>query len=98
MLPAQGRACDSSRARCALHPFARWPLLDQCSGMADGRRAKQVRWGPVVRTIKNKVAIAGIGETMYYKRGAAPVSEFALACEAIMRAADDAGVAATAID
>ena len=27
-------------------------------------------------TIKDKVAIAGIGETAYYKRGGAPVSEF----------------------
>ncbi len=34
-------------------------------------------------TIKDKVAIAGVGETAYYKRGAAPVSEFRLALEAI---------------
>ena len=37
-------------------------------------------------TIKDKVAIAGLGETTYYKRGAAPVSEFRLALEAIQRA------------
>ena len=30
-------------------------------------------------SIKDKVAIAGIGETTYYKRGQAPVSEFQLA-------------------
>ncbi len=35
-------------------------------------------------SIKDKVAIAGIGETTYYKRGQAPVSEFQLACEAIL--------------
>jgi acetyl-CoA acetyltransferase len=49
-------------------------------------------------TIKNKVAIAGIGETKYYKRGQAPVSEFRLALEAIMKAADDAGIDVTDID
>ena len=49
-------------------------------------------------TIKDKTAIAGVGETTYYKRGAAPVSEFRLALEAIQRAADDAGIPVTAID
>jgi acetyl-CoA acetyltransferase len=49
-------------------------------------------------TIKDKVAIVGLGETRYYKRGAAPVSEFRLALEAIQRAADDAGIPVTAID
>ena len=36
--------------------------------------------------------VAGIGETRYYKRGESPDSEFKLACEAIRRAADDAGI------
>jgi acetyl-CoA acetyltransferase len=49
-------------------------------------------------TIKDKVAIVGVGETTYYKRGASPVSEFRLACEAIIRAADDAGIPVTEID
>ncbi len=49
-------------------------------------------------TVKDKVAIVGIGETAYYKRGQAPVSEFRLACEAIKKAADDAGIAVTDID
>ena len=49
-------------------------------------------------TIKDKVAVVGIGETAYYKRGAAPVSEFALACEAVIRAAEDAGLDVAAID
>jgi acetyl-CoA acetyltransferase len=49
-------------------------------------------------SIKDKVAIAGIGETTYYKRGQAPVSEFRLACEAITKAADDAGIKVTDID
>jgi acetyl-CoA acetyltransferase len=49
-------------------------------------------------TIRDKAAIVGIGETRYYKRGGAPVSEFRLACEAIMKAAEDAGIAVTDID
>ncbi|MGA6971574.1 MAG: hypothetical protein WBY93_08090 [Candidatus Binatus sp.] len=51
-----------------------------------------------METIKDKVAIAGIGETIYYKRGTAPVSEFRLACEAIIKAAEDAGIKVTDID
>jgi acetyl-CoA acetyltransferase len=49
-------------------------------------------------TIKDKVAIVGLGETKYYKRGGAPVSEFRLALEAIKNAADDAGIAIKDID
>ena len=49
-------------------------------------------------TIKDKVAIAGLGETSYYKRGAAPVSEFRLALEAIQKAAADAGWDLVVID
>jgi acetyl-CoA acetyltransferase len=49
-------------------------------------------------TIKDKAAIVGIGETRYFKRGGAPVSEFRLACEAIIKAAEDAGIAVTEID
>ena len=35
-------------------------------------------------TVKDKAAIVGLGETKYYKRGGAPVSEFRLALEAIL--------------
>jgi acetyl-CoA acetyltransferase len=49
-------------------------------------------------TVKDKVAIAGIGESKYYKRGQAPVPEFKLAVEAITKAAQDAGIAVTDID
>jgi acetyl-CoA acetyltransferase len=49
-------------------------------------------------TVKNKVAIIGLGETKYYKRGQAPQSEFRLACEAIRKAADDAGIDLREID
>jgi len=49
-------------------------------------------------TVKDKVAVAGIGESKYYKRGQAPVPEFKLAVEAITKAAEDAGIAVTDID
>ncbi|HEY7294750.1 MAG TPA: acetyl-CoA acetyltransferase [Dehalococcoidia bacterium] len=49
-------------------------------------------------SIRDRAAIVGIGETRYYKRGAAPVSEFALACEAVLRAAADAGLVVEQID
>jgi acetyl-CoA acetyltransferase len=42
--------------------------------------------------------VVGVGETTYYKRGEAPQSEFALAREAISRAADDAGIDVRDID
>lgn len=51
-----------------------------------------------MNTIKDQTAVCGIGETTYYKRGTAPVPEFRLACEAITKAADDAGIAVTEID
>ncbi|MCA9844214.1 MAG: acetyl-CoA acetyltransferase, partial [Dehalococcoidia bacterium] len=50
------------------------------------------------RTIKGKVAIAGIGETRYYKRGAAEDAEFKMGLEAIIKAADDAGLPVKQID
>ncbi|MEO8541615.1 MAG: acetyl-CoA acetyltransferase [bacterium] len=49
-------------------------------------------------TIKGKVAISGIAETAYYKRGAADRSEFQLTVEAIIAAADDAGLDVRDID
>jgi acetyl-CoA acetyltransferase len=54
--------------------------------------------GESERTIRGKVAIAGIGETRYYKRGAAEDSEFKLGLEAIISAADDAGLPVKEID
>jgi acetyl-CoA acetyltransferase len=50
------------------------------------------------RTLRGKVAIAGVGETAYYKHGQAPDSEFKLALEAILRAARDAGIDPREID
>lgn len=43
-------------------------------------------------------AIAGIGESTYYERGGSPHSEFQLACIAIQRAVEDAGLELADID
>lgn len=50
------------------------------------------------RTLKGKVAIAGVGETRYYKRGRSPDPEFCMALQAILAAAKDAGIDAKDID
>src|SRR6266403_2971677 len=50
------------------------------------------------RTLRGKVAIAGIGESLYYKRGKSPPSEFKLALQAILAAAEDAGIDVRQID
>ena len=44
------------------------------------------------RTLRGKVAIVGIGETTYYRRGKAPDPEFKLAIEAMLKACQDAGI------
>ena len=50
------------------------------------------------RGIRGKVAVAGIGETPYYKHGQSPDPEFVLALRAILRAAEDAGIEPGEID
>ena len=50
------------------------------------------------RTIRGRVAIAGVGETAYYKHGRAPESEVALALQAILRACEDAGIDPRQVD
>lgn len=49
-------------------------------------------------TIRGKVAIAGIAETTYYKRGQAEDPEFKMGLQAILAAAEDAGVDVRDID
>jgi acetyl-CoA acetyltransferase len=49
-------------------------------------------------SIRGKTAIVGLGETRYYKRGAAPEPEFKMTLEAIRLAADDAGIDVRDID
>src|SRR5688500_19906600 len=50
------------------------------------------------RTLRGKVAVAGIGETTYYKHGKSPDPEFKLALMAILRACEDAGIPPREID
>ena len=45
-----------------------------------------------------RAAIAGIGESTYYKRGESPHTEFQSACIAIRRAVEDAGLALADVD
>jgi len=50
------------------------------------------------RSVRGRVAVAGVGETPYYKHGRAPEPEVKLALRAILAACDDAGVDPRAID
>src|SRR5207245_8724610 len=56
------------------------------------------RLGPSARSIRGRVAIAGIGETTYYKHGQAPEAEVKLALRAILAACQDAGLDPRQID
>jgi len=47
-------------------------------------------------TLKNAAAVAGIGQTAYTKKSG--VSELSLACEAVSKAIDDAGLSPTEVD
>ena len=53
---------------------------------------------PSPRTLRGRVAVAGIGETTYYKHGKSPDAEFALALQAILRACEDAGISPRKVD
>ena len=50
------------------------------------------RQASITRTIRGRVAIAGVGETAYYKHGQAPEPEVKLALQAILAACADAGI------
>ena len=56
------------------------------------------RQASITRTIRGRVAIAGVGETAYYKHGQAPEPEVKLALQAILAACADAGIDPRAID
>ncbi len=51
-----------------------------------------------MRTLRGKVAVAGLGETAYYKRGQSPDAEFDLALKAILSACKNAGISPREID
>jgi len=48
--------------------------------------------------LSDRVAVVGIGETRYTRHGGSERSEFDLCCEAVLRAAEDAGIEPTEID
>jgi hypothetical protein len=50
------------------------------------------------RTLRGRVAIAGIGESRYYPRGKSPDPEFVLALKAILAACEDAAIDPRQID
>ncbi|MCZ6887787.1 MAG: acetyl-CoA acetyltransferase, partial [Gammaproteobacteria bacterium] len=50
------------------------------------------------RTLRGKVAVVGVGETAYYKRGESPDAEFKLALKAIIAACKDAGISPREVD
>src|SRR5262245_6859217 len=50
------------------------------------------------RTLRGRVAVVGVGETDYYKRGDAPDPEFKLALKAIVNACESAGIAPRDVD
>jgi len=50
------------------------------------------------RSLKGRVAVAGVGETAYYKHGKAPEPEFVLCLKAILAACADAGIDPVEID
>ncbi len=50
------------------------------------------------RSLRGAAAIAGVGETTYYKRGQSPDPEFKLALMAILAACEDAGIPPKAVD
>lgn len=50
------------------------------------------------RSLRGRVAVVGIGESAYYKRGQSPDPEFKLALQAILAACADAGLDAKQVD
>src|SRR6185437_15196397 len=68
----------------------------ECPRSAAGRRGGRTMGA--ARSIRGRVAVAGVGETTYYKHGRAPESEFDLALQAILRACDDAGIDPRQVD
>jgi acetyl-CoA acetyltransferase len=48
--------------------------------------------------VHRRAAVAGVGESEFYKRGGSPETEFQLACKAIRRAVEDAGLELRDVD
>ena len=50
------------------------------------------------RSLRGQVAVVGVGETDYFKRGESPDAEFKLALKAILKACENAGVSPKDVD
>jgi acetyl-CoA acetyltransferase len=50
------------------------------------------------RSIRGRVAVAGVGETVYYRHGQSPDPEFKMALQAILSACQDAGIDPREVD
>ena len=50
------------------------------------------------RTLRRRAAIAGIGESVYYRRGGSPDPEFVLTLQAVLAACADAGIDPRSVD
>ncbi len=50
------------------------------------------------RSLRGRVAVAGVGETTYYRHGQSPDPEFVLCLKAILAACEDAGIDPKDID
>ncbi len=50
------------------------------------------------RSLRGRVAVVGVGETEYFKRGQSPDAEFKLALKAILNACENAGISAKKVD
>ena len=50
------------------------------------------------RSLRGRVAVVGVGETDYFKRGEAPDAEFKLALKAIVKACENAGLSPKDVD
>ncbi len=50
------------------------------------------------RSLRGQVAVVGVGETEYFKRGQSPDAEFKLALKAILNACENAGISAKKVD
>ncbi len=54
--------------------------------------------GELEHSLRGRVAVVGVGETTYYKRGQSPDPEFVLVLRAILAACADAGIDPSTID
>src|SRR3546814_6897441 len=74
------------------------PISSDRSRRAERPRVQCRLWRDELSRRRGAAAVAGIGQTPYYKRGTSPEPELKLALRAITAAADDAGIDVRDID